>query len=81
MAEGITVIFRDDGKTILQTISYDNFVSYKYIDENKLEVIVRTCEFPRKNLEETCVCFNIKPRNEHVLIAIENWSTELRGKV
>lgn len=72
----IVVIFCDDGYTPFQTISYDNFISYKYIDMNKLEVTVRTIDFPRKEYEETYVQFNIEPHNKHVLRAIENWATK-----
>ena len=73
----IVVILCDDGITPLQTISYDNFISYKYINGNKLTVTVKTIEFPSKEYQETYVQFNIKPHNEHVLKAIENWTTKV----
>lgn len=70
----IVVILLDDGHTPFQTISCDNFISHKYMDKNKIEVTVRTIEFPRKEYQETYVQFNIEPHNKHVLSAIENWT-------
>lgn len=70
----IVVIVHDDGITPLQTISNDNFISYKYSGKNAIEVTVNTIEFPHNRYQKTCIHFNIHPHNELVLKKLQRWT-------
>ncbi len=72
----IVIILCDDGITPLQTVSDGNFISFKYIDNNTIEITVRTIEFPKKQYEITYIQFKLEPQNKHVLKKVTEWTKD-----
>lgn len=70
----IVVVLADDGITPIASISDKNFISYKQIDKNRLEVQVYTKEFPSRDYQKTIIEFDISPHNKHMLNALKNWN-------